>query len=90
MERQKLQPVVLNLLTNAITFSEPGGRAELSCQRVGDEAHVSVSDTGRGIAADQLGRVFEPFVQVDARLTLARLEWCGSSPAGGAAESTVM
>ena len=66
---EKLQQVVLNLLTNAIKFTEPGGRVELSCQRVGDEVHVSVSDTGRGIAADQLGRVFEPFVQVDARLT---------------------
>ena len=66
---EKLQQVLLNLLTNAIKFTEPGGRIELSCVRAGHDVRVSVTDTGRGIAADQLGRVFEPFVQVDARLT---------------------
>ena len=66
---EKLQQVLLNLLTNAIKFTEPGGRIELSCVRAGDDVRVSVADTGRGIAPDQLGRVFEPFVQVDARLT---------------------
>lgn len=66
---EKLQQVVLNLLTNAIKFTEPGGRIELLCVRVDAEVRVSVSDTGRGIASDQLGRVFDPFVQVDARLT---------------------
>ena len=66
---EKLQQVLLNLLTNALKFTEPGGRIELSCVRAGDEVRVSVADTGRGIAPDQLGRVFEPFVQVDARLT---------------------
>ena len=68
-DAEKLQQVVLNLLTNAIKFTEPGGSIELSCVRSGEEVRVCVSDTGRGIAAEQLGRVFEPFVQVDARLT---------------------
>ena len=68
-DAEKLQQVLLNLLTNAIKFTEPGGSIELSCARAGDEVRVSVSDTGKGIAGDQLGRVFEPFVQVDARLT---------------------
>jgi PAS domain S-box-containing protein len=68
-DAEKLQQVLLNLLTNAIKFTEPGGRIELSCAASGGEVRVAVSDTGRGIAADQLGRVFEPFVQVDARLT---------------------
>ncbi|MEP6989522.1 MAG: ATP-binding protein [bacterium] len=66
---EKLQQIVLNLLTNAVKFTEPGGHIELSCRAAGDEVHVRVSDTGRGIAADQLARVFEPFVQIDARLT---------------------
>jgi len=68
-DAEKLQQVLLNLLTNAIKFTEPGGRIEMKCVRGGDEVHVSVSDTGRGISGDQQGRVFEPFVQVDARLT---------------------
>ena len=68
-DTEKLQQVLLNLLTNAIKFTEPGGKLELSCETAGDEVRVSVSDTGRGIAEHQLGRVFEPFVQVDARLT---------------------
>ncbi len=66
---EKLQQVLLNLLTNAIKFTEPGGSIELSCVRAGNEVRVCVADTGRGIALDQLSRVFEPFVQVDARLT---------------------
>ena len=66
---EKLQQVMLNLLTNAIKFTEPGGKIELACARSGDEVRVSVRDTGRGIAREQLGRVFEPFVQLDARLT---------------------
>ncbi|MDQ2667420.1 MAG: ATP-binding protein [Gemmatimonadota bacterium] len=68
-DSEKLQQVVLNLLTNAIKFTEPGGRIDLACVRAADEVHVSVSDTGKGIATDQLARVFEPFVQLDARLT---------------------
>ncbi|CAN5564861.1 PAS domain S-box protein [soil metagenome] len=68
-DAEKLQQVVLNLLTNAIKFTEPGGAIEMSCVVRGHEVRVSVSDTGRGIAPEQLGRVFEPFVQLDARLT---------------------
>ena len=68
-DSEKLQQIVLNLLTNAIKFTEPGGRVTLRCEVTDDHAAVTVHDTGRGIAADQLERVFEPFVQVDARLT---------------------
>jgi signal transduction histidine kinase len=66
---EKLQQVVLNLLTNALKFTEPGGRVTLGCAAGIGTVAVTVTDTGHGIDADQLGRVFEPFVQVDARLT---------------------
>ena len=66
---EKLQQIVLNLLTNAVTFTEPGGRIELDGTARNDDVRIVVRDTGRGITADQLVRVFEPFVQVDTRLT---------------------
>ena len=71
-DRAKLRQVVLNLLANAIKFTEPGGRVELACTAGAERAFVTVTDTGRGIPPDQLERVFEPFVQVDARLTRAQ------------------
>ncbi|GAC1477988.1 MAG: hypothetical protein NVS1B4_21390 [Gemmatimonadaceae bacterium] len=68
-DAEKLQQILINLLTNAVKFTDPGGRIDLKCAAVGRDVHITVADTGRGIAADQLVRVFEPFVQVDARLT---------------------
>lgn len=66
---EKLQQIVLNLLTNAVKFTDPGGRITLACKCTGGTAMVTVTDTGDGIAAEDLARVFEPFVQVDAALT---------------------
>ena len=69
-DREKVQQVVLNLLSNAIKFTAPGGSVDVQCVRVGDsQVAVHVSDTGLGIAAEQMERVFQPFVQIDAGLT---------------------
>jgi signal transduction histidine kinase len=67
--RGKALQIVLNLLTNAVKFTPAGGRVVLSCGRSPEESGqdavwVMVCDTGRGIPAAQLDRIFEPFVQV--------------------------
>lgn len=68
-DREKLQQIVLNLLTNSMKFTEAGGAVNLSCNANDSHIDIEVRDTGRGIEAGQLDRIFEPFVQVDARLT---------------------
>jgi signal transduction histidine kinase/FixJ family two-component response regulator len=68
-DRDKVRQILLNLGLNAIEFTESGGRVSMECDERGDVVLVRVSDTGLGIAADQLEAIFEPFVQVDAGLT---------------------
>ena len=71
-DREKVDQVLLNLLSNAIKFTAAGGTVTTAGRRLPDgRVALAVADTGRGIPADQLARVFEPFVQVDQRLTRA-------------------
>lgn len=62
----RLTQVLLNLLSNAAKFSEPGGPIELAARPSGDEILISIRDQGIGIPADRLPRIFELFEQVDA------------------------
>lgn len=64
----RLAQVLSNLLTNAAKYTPPGGRIRLSAAMDGPQLVVSVSDTGIGIPADMLPRVFEMFMQVDKAL----------------------
>jgi PAS domain S-box-containing protein len=64
----RLQQVFWNLLTNAVKFTDQGGRVTASVRRVANDVEVSVADSGVGIAPDFLPFVFEPFRQADARL----------------------
>jgi PAS domain S-box-containing protein len=64
----RLTQVIGNLLSNASKFTDPGGHIQLALERDADHAVVRVRDTGIGIAADQLSRIFEMFVQVDTSL----------------------
>lgn len=68
-DREKTQQILLNLLSNAIKFTEVGGKISMSCAQVDGLVIVRVQDTGSGIRNDQLDRVFQPFVQLDAALT---------------------
>jgi CheY-like chemotaxis protein len=67
----RLEQVQVNLLRNAAKYTPPGGRVWYAVGREGDRAVVRVRDTGIGIPADVLGRVFEPFVQADDPLVRA-------------------
>ena len=66
---EKMRQVLLNLLANAVKFTDAGGEVALVCTTDAQSVHMTVKDTGRGIAPDQLARVFDPFVQVDRHLT---------------------
>jgi CheY-like chemotaxis protein/two-component sensor histidine kinase len=67
----RLAQVVGNLLNNSCKFTDKGGRIWLTVERAGNEAVIRVRDTGIGIAADQLARVFDMFTQVDTSLERA-------------------
>ncbi|WP_437967171.1 ATP-binding protein [Sorangium sp. So ce260] len=69
-DRVRLEQIVVNLLNNAIKYTNPGGRVSLSCAESDGDAWIRVTDTGVGISAELLPRVFEPFMQ--ARRTLDR------------------
>jgi signal transduction histidine kinase len=57
----RLRQVLTNLLTNAVKFTPAGGRVLVEVRREGDEAVVTVADTGPGIPADELPHIFDRF-----------------------------
>ena len=81
----KLKQVVVNLLSNAVKFTTDGGSVTVTARRVDDDAHVSVRDTGIGIARDQQERIFEAF-QRGGRTPSASAE--GTGPRAHALQAT--
>ncbi len=65
----RVRQVLINLVTNALKFTPPGGTVSVMAAPRGDDTTVTISDTGVGIAPDQQAAIFEPFVQVDNSLT---------------------
>jgi hypothetical protein len=55
-----------NLLSNAIKFNKPGGKILIHTRRKGEMIEVSISDSGVGIPADKLDKIFDPLYQVDS------------------------
>jgi signal transduction histidine kinase len=58
--------VIFNLLSNAVKFTPAGGSVDVSATQVNGEVSVTVADTGRGVAVEDLRRIFEEFQQTDA------------------------
>ncbi len=64
VDANRCAEVLLNLGSNAIKYTPAGGRVVVKLVPQGNEARISVSDTGRGIAAEDIPRLFTPFVRV--------------------------
>jgi signal transduction histidine kinase len=64
-DRTRLDQLVWNLAENALRYTSPGGRVDLALRREGEDAVLSVADTGVGIPEEHLARIFERFYRVD-------------------------
>jgi PAS domain S-box-containing protein len=84
-DSSRVEQILINLLSNAIKFTDPGGKVTISASREVrnslvdrefDAKHIWVAlrvrDTGIGMSADSIAKVFEPFVQVEDPLTRTR------------------
>jgi PAS domain S-box-containing protein len=63
----KVRQIILNLVSNAIKFTDQGGAVVAECEGDANGIAVHVRDTGVGIPADKLDAIFEPFIQIPAR-----------------------
>jgi CHASE1-domain containing sensor protein len=75
---EKVRQILLNLLTNAIKFTETGGWLATEWEVEDGRVDIAVVDSGVGIGAEKLEEIFDPFTQVDADLT-NRASAAGSS-----------
>jgi signal transduction histidine kinase len=65
-DERRIRQVIFNLLSNAVKFTPTGGSVDVWATQVNGEVSVSVADTGRGIAGEDLRRIFEEFQQTEA------------------------
>jgi signal transduction histidine kinase len=68
-DEERLQQILLNLVTNAIKFTTSGGSITVSCELDSNVARFDIRDTGVGVRETDIDRVFEPFVQINPSRT---------------------
>jgi signal transduction histidine kinase len=71
-DADKVEQIMVNLVSNAIKFTNAGGRIDVSCGSLGTFVDINVRDSGSGIPANQLEEIFKPFVQVERGPTRSR------------------
>ena len=69
VDRLKAEQIVLNILSNAVKFTEEGGSITTTCGASATEAWIRMEDTGPGIPYDKREAIFEPFVQLGRSLS---------------------
>ena len=66
-DADRIAQILLNLVSNAVKFTEAGGRISVQARAQGELVEIDIADTGRGIPEDQLTTIFEPFFQVNRK-----------------------
>jgi two-component system cell cycle sensor histidine kinase PleC len=66
-DRRSMKQILLNILSNAVKFTGPGGRIALRARKVGDDVIITIADTGIGIPKAALSKIGHPFEQVQSQ-----------------------
>ncbi|WDE00297.1 response regulator [Thalassomonas actiniarum] len=69
IDRDSAEKITVNLLTNAIKYTQNGGRITVRCLKRGEQLQLEVQDNGMGIAKEQHSRIFERFVRISSSQT---------------------
>jgi DNA-binding response OmpR family regulator/anti-sigma regulatory factor (Ser/Thr protein kinase) len=69
LDKDKVEKIINNVLSNAFKFTPEGGRIEVNVSSRSDYVDIKVSDTGMGIPAEKLSKIFDRFYQVDGSHT---------------------
>jgi len=71
MDRLSILRVLSNLLSNAIKFTPKGGSVVISSKKVGEELHLSVSDTGTGMESSEVKQLFQRYCRLEQHSHIA-------------------